>query len=207
MVYAQSSGFNSKEEVVRKISECDETPDAIRQLKEELKSNYQKFFKEHFNDNGFQTKWERLQWFRNKVAHNNLFIQKDEDEAKELANSLLQIIQKASEEIPHIQIEESERAAIRESIVERGYGIDDVDEEVFLTELKNAEAHFCEPGQYVVLSHFVKTHLGGLGYHIPSSFDMADKLNQHKKVEIYKVNHPIDGYEVSAIKLVLHTRD
>jgi hypothetical protein len=201
MVYAQSSGFNSKEEVVRKIHECEETPEAIRKLKDELKSNYQKFFKEHFSDNGFQSKWERLQWFRNKVAHNNLFTNKDEEETIEIAKNLLQIIKKASDEIPHIQIDESEREAIRDSIVEKGYGFDDIDEETFLTELKNSQAHFCEPSQYVVLSHFIKTHLGRLGFYIPSSFEMADQLNMQGKVEIYKVNHPTDGYDVSAIKI------
>lgn len=202
MVYAQSSGFNSKEEIVKKIHECEETPDAIRKLKEELKSNYQKFFKEHFSDNGFQNKWERLQWFRNKVAHNNLFTKKDEDETIEIAKDLLQIIQKASDEIPHIQIDESEREAIRDSIVEKGYGFQDVDEESFLAELKNSEAHFCEPNQYVVLSHFVKTHLGHLGFYIPSSFEMADQLNKRGKVEIYKVQHPTDNFEVSAIRIM-----
>ncbi len=142
MVYEQSSGFNSKEEVVRKIAECEETPEAIRRLKEELKSNYQKFFKEHFSDNGFQSKWERLQFFRNKVAHNNLFVEQDLTDAERLSSGLLAIIQKAAEEIPHIKIEESERAAIRESIVEKGFAFEEVSEDKFLSELERAERYF-----------------------------------------------------------------
>ncbi len=200
MVYEQSSGFNSKEEVVRKIAECEETPEAIRRLKEELKSNYQKFFKEHFSDNGFQSKWERLQFFRNKVAHNNLFVEQDLTDAERLSSGLLAIIQKAAEEIPHIKIEESERAAIRESIVEKGFAFEEVSEDKFLSELERAERYFDEPGKYVGLSHFVKGHLGLMGYDYAASYSMAEKLQALGKVDLYKVQHPGEDYEVTAIR-------
>lgn len=202
MVYEQSSGFNSKEEVVRKISECEETPDAIKKLKEELRSNYQKFFKTHFSDNGFQQKWEKLQWYRNKVAHNNLFIEADAAEAKSLAEDLLRIVEGASEEIPRIQIEESERAAIRESIVEKGFAFSVVDEDKFLSELERAEHYFDEPGKFVGLSHFVKGHLGPMGYDYAASYEVAEKLQTLGKVEYYKAKHPTDDYEVTAIRLM-----
>lgn len=205
IVYAQSSGFNSKEDVLKKISECEETPEAIKKLKEELKSNYKKFFKEHFNDNGFQEKWEKLQWYRNKVAHNNLFIQKDADEAGELAVKLIEIIENAAKEMPHITIDESEREAIRESIVEKGYAFDQISEEVFMAELAKAEQFFNEPGKYVGLSHFVKGHLGPHGYDYAASYDLAEKLERLNKVELYKAKHPVEDYEVTAIRALPDT--
>lgn len=200
MVYEQSSGFNSKDDVIRKISECEETPDAIRKLKEELKSNYQKFFKEHFRDNDFQQKWEKLQWFRNKVAHNNLFVAKDSTEAGELTSSLLFIIKSASDEIPNIQIEEAERAAIRESIVEKGLAFEVVSEDRFMQELARAEQYFDEPGKYVGLSHFIKGHLGPMGYDYASSYSVAEKLQALGKLEFYKALHPTEEYEVTAVR-------
>lgn len=200
MVYEQSSGFNSPDEVIRKISECAETPEAIKKLKEELKSNYQKFFKEHFSNNNFQQKWVLLQWYRNKIAHNNLFIEQDELEAKKLTEELLKIISNASNEIPNIHIEESERAAIRESIVERGFAFDVVTEDKFLAELERAEQYFHEPGTFVGLSYFIRGHLGPMGYDYTSSYSVAEKLQALCKVEFYKTKHPTDDYEVTAIR-------
>ncbi len=200
MVYEQSSGFNSKDDVIRKITECDETPEAIKRLKEELKSNYQKFFKQHFRDNDFQQKWEKLQWYRNKVAHNNLFVDEDAVTAKEIAASLLAIIKTASDEIPNIQIEEAERAAIRESIVEKGLAFEVVTEEKFMYELARAEQYFDEPGKYVGLSHFIKGHLGPMGYDYASSYSVAEKLQALGRLEFYKAKHPTDEYEVTAVR-------
>lgn len=200
MVYEQSSGFNSKDDVIRKITECDETPEAIKKLKEELKSNYQKFFKQHFRDNDFQQKWETLQWYRNKVAHNNLFVEQDSITAKEIAASLLAIIKTASDEIPNIQIEEAERAAIRESIVEKGLAFEVVTEEKFMHELARAEQYFDEPGKYVGLSHFIKGHLGPMGYDYASSYSVAEKLHALGRIEFYKAKHPTDEYEVTAVR-------
>ncbi len=202
MVYEQSSGFNSKDDVIRKITECDETPEAIKKLKEELKSNYQKFFKQHFRDNDFQHKWETLQWYRNKVAHNNLFVEQDSITAKEISTSLLAIIKSASDEIPNIQIEEAERAAIRESIVEKGLAFEVVTEEKFMHELARAEQYFDEPGKYVGLSHFIKSHLGTMGYDYANSYAVAEKLQALGRLEFYKVKHPNDEYEVTAVRVI-----
>jgi len=77
-----------KEDILKRINELEETPQAIRTLKEQLQSNYQKFFRESFKDKGFQEKWERLEKLRHKVAHNNLFTASDLEEGKELALQL-----------------------------------------------------------------------------------------------------------------------
>lgn len=53
MIHSQSSGFTSMDDILKKVEECDETPQAIAGLKADLKSNYYKFFKKSFKDKGF----------------------------------------------------------------------------------------------------------------------------------------------------------
>ncbi|WP_107668237.1 hypothetical protein [Cyanothece sp. BG0011] len=71
LIYKHSSGFITKEDILKKIAEVEETPKAIRKLKSDLQSNYQKFFREHFKNNGFQDKWqemEKLQQFATQCS-------------------------------------------------------------------------------------------------------------------------------------------
>ena len=201
IVYAQSSGFLSREDVVRKIKDCEETPDAIRKLKEDLQSNYTKFFKTHFSDNKFQEKWEKLQVYRNKIAHNNLFVQRDQDDFEKLADDILSIIEKASEEIPTIEIKEDEREAIQKSLVQKGLEFDFVTAETFLTELEQAESYYNKPGSYVGLNWFVKDHLGSKGYDYAVSYTIADELIETRRVERYVIERSLEGYSIPAIRL------
>jgi len=61
LVYSHSSGFSTKEDIMRTIADLPDTAEALRDLKEQLQSNYQKFFRETFKDKGFQEKWERFE--------------------------------------------------------------------------------------------------------------------------------------------------
>lgn len=117
LIYAHSLGFKSKEDIIRKISELEETPEAIRKLKKDLQSNYQKFFKELFKDRNFQAKWEDLEKVRHKVAHNSLFIHSELKRAEKLSRELLDIIEKASLRIDEATLSSEEREAIKESVI------------------------------------------------------------------------------------------
>jgi hypothetical protein len=205
MIYAHSSGFTSKEEIVRRIAGCDETPDAIRHLKEQLQSNYQKFFKESFKDRDFQAKWESLEKIRHKVAHNNLFTQADLDSGKALASELKETIYEAGEAINAIALAVEEKDAIRESFVSQGY-LDVIGEEQFLSELKNREDYYHATGGFVGLAHFIKQHLGAKGYEYGSSFSLASQLNDQGKVEIYHVENPGSEFATAAIRTSAATR-
>ncbi|MDJ0508794.1 MAG: HEPN domain-containing protein [Crocosphaera sp.] len=116
LIYKHSSGFITKEDILKKIFEVEETPEAIRKLKNELQSNYQKFFCEHFKDKNFQKKWEEMEKIRHKVAHNNLFTNSDLETGKELFEDLINIITTATEEVDKVILQQEEKEAIEESI-------------------------------------------------------------------------------------------
>lgn len=119
MVYEQSSGFLSRDDVVKRVTDCELTIDAFQKLKEELQSNYYKFFRSHFKENNFQNKWERLSWIRNKIAHNNLFTEADKAEGIKLSDDLLSIIEKASIEAPALTIGGDEIAQMKSTISDK----------------------------------------------------------------------------------------
>jgi hypothetical protein len=73
IIHSQSSGNLKKEDLLQKITNLEETPEAISKFKKEIQSNYNKFFKKAFKENDFQKKWEELEKLRHKTAHNNLF--------------------------------------------------------------------------------------------------------------------------------------
>ncbi|MGK7956665.1 MAG: Swt1 family HEPN domain-containing protein [Crocosphaera sp.] len=116
LIYKHSSGFITKEDILKRITEVEETPEAIRKLKSELQSNYQKFFREQFKDNNFQKKWEEMEKIRHKVAHNNLFTNSDLERGKKLFEDLINIITTATEEVDKVILQEQEKDAIEESI-------------------------------------------------------------------------------------------
>lgn len=56
LVYEQSSGFLTKEDVANRVLNLEESIEALKSLKEELRSNYQKYFQEHFAKKDFKNK-------------------------------------------------------------------------------------------------------------------------------------------------------
>lgn len=116
LIYKHSSGFITKEDILKKIAEVEETSEAIRKLKNDLQSNYQKFFREHFKNNGFQDKWQEMEKLRHKVAHNNLFTNSDLERGKTLFDELMNIIDTATKEVDNVILEQEEKEAIEESI-------------------------------------------------------------------------------------------
>jgi hypothetical protein len=198
IIYAHSSGFKSKEDIIKSISLIDETPEAIRTLKEQLQSNYQKFFKETFKDKGFQAKWELLEKIRHKVAHNNLFTAADEAQAKSIADELSTIIKEAMSKVDAVTLAAEEKEAIKESLVDQDF----LTEDEFIDELRAAELYFAKNNGFVGLKHFVQTYLGDKGFDYRVSYDLVSRLEKEGKVEIYPVDNPREGYPpTSAIRI------
>jgi hypothetical protein len=201
MIYAQSSGFTSKDDIIKKIADLKETPEAIKEFKSQLQTNYHKFFKETFKDRGFQEKWEELEKLRHKIAHNNLFVKVDMDAGKKLCQELLDIVTDASSAMESVVIAEDEKEAIRQGYVSQGY-LDVITEEKFLSELASQEKMLKGSDKFIGLAHFVKTHLGNLGYEYASSYDLVSRLEAQGKVETYKVENPYGEFPTTAIRLV-----
>jgi hypothetical protein len=201
IIYTHSSGFTSKEEIIKKISEVEETPEAVRALKQQLQSNYQKFFKETFKDKGFQAKWESLEKLRHKVAHNNLFTAADLDQANEIAGELRAIIEGAIKSVASVTLAAEDKDAIKESLVDRGF-FNVISEDEFLKELRDAEVYFARNNGFVGLKYFVKTRLGDQGYDYRASYELVSRLDKQGRIKIYQVENPYEGYPTSAIRIV-----
>lgn len=203
MIYAHSSGFTTKEDILKRIAELDETPEAIRRFKEQLQSNYQKFFRESFKDKGFQEKWEKLEKLRHKTAHNSLFSEQDLKEGKALTEALIELINEADQNVESIPLETEEKEAIRESFVSQGYTWNVITEEDFIRELSEREESYRKQHEdgFVGLAHFVKGYLGSKGYDFSSSYDVANRLEAQGKVEIYKIPGLDDEHQVTAIRV------
>jgi hypothetical protein len=189
IVYEQSSGFRTRDEIVKRVLDLEEDKDSVAKLKQELQSNYVKFFKESFKDKEFQAKWELLEKLRNKVAHNGLISHEDFSHGEMVATELLQIVTGANDSVTKVEIREQDRQAIKEN-VERSYAFPPVSSETFLRELQAAEAYFSRRGGFVGLYHFVHVWLGNQGYDFRSSFEMVDRLEESELLRKYDV---VDG--------------
>lgn len=201
IVHSQSSGFISKEDIVTKVLELDETEEAIKNLKAELESNYTKFFKDTFKSNSFQQKWEELEKLRHKVAHNNLFTKQDLDRADELTNSLKEIIKSANESIDSIKFDIDEKDVLKENISSSLETYDVITREELLRKLEESE-RWAERTRdnFVGLKHFVTNYLGSIGFDYRSSYELINQLEDEGVVEIYEYQGKNNLYPVSAIR-------
>ncbi|MFP4219673.1 MAG: hypothetical protein ACLFQ7_03745 [Phormidium sp.] len=197
LIYAHSSGFTSKEDILKKVFDLEETPEAIQTLKQDLQSNYKRFFEESFKDKKFQEKWEKLEKIRHKVAHNNLFTHGDLNQGKELTEDLLKIINTAIESVDQVTLRSEEKQAIQNSFSSRQR--EDISEVELLEELRQQEDHYLKrSGGFVGLSNFVREHLSS--YDTSSAYDLIRELEDKGKVEVYPVDNPYGGNQTSAIR-------
>src|SRR5207249_2726998 len=119
IVYAQSSGFISRDDIIKKVLLLIPNEESVNKIKEEIQSNYTKYFKETFKEAGFQSKWEILEKIRHKVAHNNLFAVEDQQTALNICAELIDIIENADKKVEDLVFSQIEVAAIQGAIVEQ----------------------------------------------------------------------------------------
>ncbi|MGM3306504.1 Swt1 family HEPN domain-containing protein [Anabaena sp. WFMT] len=109
IIYSQSSIFTKIEDVISKIKSAVD----LESLKQEVvEGNYAKYFKDTFEQNDFQKKWEKLTFIRNKVAHNNYFVKEDSHLAKELCDELMTIINNAESTIDALTLSIADKEAL-----------------------------------------------------------------------------------------------
>lgn len=193
IVYEQSSGFLTREDVVARVSSLAETPEAVKALKQELRSNYLKLFKESFADKDFKDKWKQFETLRNKVAHNNLFTAEDLVVGERLAKELTDIVTAADAEAAKFIITTEEREAIKEQVAKASsWQAAELTEPAFLAELDRVHAAFAARNGFVGLTYFVNNILIPRGYSYVSSHDMIQHLTKTGQIEVYHVPHPTD---------------
>jgi Apea-like HEPN len=209
IVYEHSSGFRTRDDILGRIASVAETPEAIRALKQELQSNYYKFFKESFADKNFKEKWEQFADLRNKIAHNNLFTADDLATGERLAIDITQIISASDTEALKLVITSEEREAIKEQVMARSAPGLEISEQDFLSELDAQERLYgtLKPQGFVGLTKFIGSYLGSKGYSVSSAHKMIDNLLQSGVVEIYHVPNPFNpDWETAAIRRSLRTK-
>lgn len=203
IVYAQSSGFISRNDVFSRVMALEETGEAVRLLKAELQSNYNKFFKEYFKDKNFQQKWEELEKIRHKVAHNGLFVQSDLAAGKNLCDELNQILATANSSIDKVTFSVSDRDAITDSIVTTTSAHKVISPSQFLKHLEQSEKWAVAKEGFLSLHSFVRFYLGGeLDFDFGASYEVARQLANEGTVEIYEHKGQGHARSVKAIRLV-----
>ncbi|MEZ6130351.1 MAG: HEPN domain-containing protein [Planctomycetaceae bacterium] len=202
MIYEQTSGYLKREDIVKKINQLPETVDAIKELKAELQTNYQKFFKESFADQDFKTKWQAFEALRNKIAHNNLFTAEDLEQGQQLSAEIEEVINKADERTATLIITRQEREAIQDTVSEHTPGLRSISEEEFLNELKQQEDYFAQTNGFVGVTRFIRTHLVSKGYNHVAAYQLLQELDANGVVEVYHVPNPYSDFETAAIRTV-----
>lgn len=203
IVHSQSSGFISREDIVSKVLDLEETEEAIKKLKMELESNYTKFFKETFKENNFQQKWEEIEKLRHKVAHNNLFTKQDLEKADEVSKALIEIINSANSSIDSIQFNIDEKDKLKENIAQSLDTYDVITKEELLSKLSESE-NWAKRSRdnFVGLKHFVTNYLGSQGYDYRSSYDLINQLEEEGVLELYDFQGKNNLYPLTAIRSV-----
>ena len=202
LIYSQSSGNLSKEIIVNKIINIEESVSALINLKKEIQSNYNKFFKSTFKENKFQEKWEELEKLRHKVAHNNLFTRKDEDRASELVGGLIKIIDEANKQIDQVSFNTIDKQYLMRSFIK--FNSNSLTKEILLEELEKSInwANTSADG-FVGLQSFIFNVMGKKGYDFEETKNLIIILKDEKVLEIYKYfNKEKNEREVAAIRII-----
>lgn len=117
LVYKQTTGFNNDYSIIDRIKNINSMSE-FNELQDELEGNYNKYFKEAFQDNLFEKKWKALIEIRNKVAHNALLTLEDWHIADQLCSDLLEIIARAESRIETFEFNEKEKNVLRKASIE-----------------------------------------------------------------------------------------
>lgn len=205
MVYSQSSWFIDKQDILNRVLALDETPEAVQKLKNELDTNYNKFFKDTFKDNNFQEKWEQFEKIRNRVAHNNLFTNDDKVQAIELHKTLMDIIHEANGKIDTIEFSEDEQTEIQETIVNSPF-LDKTQLKYITREELLEKLDWCERWAkekrdwFLSLKHFVVNYLWSVKYDFAATNGIINQLVEEGVIELYDYESASNPFPIKAIR-------
>lgn len=171
----------------------------FRGLKQELRTNYDKLFKDAFAEKGFKDKWKQFESLRNKIAHNNLFTAADLALGEQLAAELSSIITSADAEAQKLVITADEREAIKEQVARSAtWQTLDLTDEIFFSELDGALSRAAERNLFVGLKWFTNNILIPKGYSYFACHSTIERLRDAGTLEIYYVPHPDDPTKKTA---------
>jgi hypothetical protein len=231
IIYKHKLGFNKPENLMDKIMSIN-SEDELQKLKQDLDGNYNRFFKQHFKNLNFDSKWKQLFQLRNKVAHNNLFIKSDLDIAQSLHTEIKNIVLKAEEKIDDFRFSVEEQEAMIKTSSSNNPSITPLNEELatnikivgkidlpekldnnfeiiseenLLKELIKAEETLKYKNlTFIGLKSFVTNFLANKGYSFGPTYAQINVLKDKGKIEIYDVENDNENssWPVKAIRLV-----
>lgn len=190
-------------------------------LQAELEPNYERFFK-GLKQGNFRKLWERFSYFRNKIAHNNLFVSDDETELNGLYQQLMDLVASNDKEIDTIKnsLPESSSSELQEELLSASTILPDatpslesplwmgqgsrfvsISQEEFLAELGILETQVAQKGGYIGLKRFIEFHLGARGFEYKSSWQVYEALLAARKIECYEVKSHHSEYPSVAIRI------
>ena len=228
IIYKHKLGFNKPENLVDKVLSIS-TEDELIKLKDELDGNYNRFFKQHFKDLGFEKKWKDMFLIRNKVAHNNLFTAIDLQTSQMRHEELMEIINKAESNIDafRFSIVEQEAMIKTSELIDPNNSLDEnrlpglkiidkidlpeqqiyktaiISESVLLEELKRAEKSLKSKNlTFIGLKSFVTNILGVKGYSYGPTYAQINVLKDKGLIELYDIEEDFNLYPVKAVRLI-----
>jgi hypothetical protein len=213
LIFEQTSGFLTREDIEHRVTQLPETIDALKALKADLQSNYHKFFKSAFADRDFKAKWNRWEHLRNKIAHTNLFSHEDLVDGRKLAEEIIEIIAAAEQSKEQPVVTRGEREAMQEQAIAKAERNEvfspepsdlvslvssplqpEITEQDFLSELADQESYYrTRPDGFVGLTRFLRFHLAELGFDESAARSLLHRLQRAGKVEVYYVENPYDS--------------
>ena len=197
LIYSQSSGNLSKDDIVNKIIKLENSVDALQKFKQEIQTNYNKFFNNTFKENNFQSNWEELEKIRHKIAHNNLFTIEDQERGIELISVLMRTIKLANDEIDKVSFSETDKQHIMSSFIR----FEKITKDVFIEELKISTRWADESADgFVGLQNFLVNILGSKGYSFQETRELVKKLEEENMIEIYSFKSDKNERGVTAIR-------
>lgn len=193
IIYASSSGYNEKENIVKELMQI-KSMDDVQRLQLEVQNNQIKFFQETFAKKGFKNYWQNLEQIRHKVAHNNLFVTEDLEAADELLKSLSNILIDAESELDSLVFE------VILPIIPPDYGelnshetTDDdkvvMSDKIFLEKLTEVESEYRPKKWDIGLKRFVTTMLGLKENEFILGYQSAKSLKDSGAIEFERIEN------------------
>ena len=214
IIYRVSAGNLKSDDItcqIEKLNENDSAnlPEAVRILKNEIKTNIKKYFPE-FEEIEFQRKWEFLYNIRNKVAHNGLLTKQDKDESTKHLNELIEFLQRQNDDLGSLQFDPDEIAIYQENIVKQSSRYAKITKDILAKELyKMDDWTKRNKRPFIGLKYFVTDILGIKGFDIGTSYDILNELHNEGFISIYNYIDPTGEHTAQppAIKIVKPLND
>lgn len=214
IIYRVSAGNLKSDNITKQIESLNEDdsenlPNAVKILKNEIKTNIKKYFPE-FEKIEFQRKWEFLYGIRNKVAHNGLLTEQDEDEAAKYLEELTSFLNKQNDELGQLQFDPEEIAIYQENIVKQSSRYAKITKKELAWELYKMDDWTRRNNRYFIgLKFFVADILGIKGFDIRTSYDIINELKDEGYIEIYNYTDPTGEHTAQppSIKIIKPLND